>query len=85
MLRWLAILLAVALPFAVYGLWLTLERGRRRAAKTGEGGWRSWPWSWLLLASLGLLIAYLLSLRIFGWDPDGLITGPSLIQRDGRG
>ena len=60
--RWLTILLAIALPFLVYALWLRLERGRRRAAARGD----RWPWSWLVLAALLLVVVYLLSLRIFG-------------------
>ncbi|GAB5470563.1 MAG: hypothetical protein Kilf2KO_35930 [Rhodospirillales bacterium] len=86
MLRILLILLAIVLPFAVYGGWLALERRRKRAWIAGKDrGWETWPWAWLILSSIALVVLSFLIMRIFNLDPDGLIGGPSLIQRDQEG
>ena len=81
--RIFVIALAIALPFALYALWQFAERKRLQAEVQGKTGtFSSWPFGWLILASLILIILSFLAMRIFGWDPDGWIGGPSLIQRD---
>lgn len=81
--RILLIALALATPFIVYGLWTWLERKRSSAMAEGRDyGWETWPWAWLIIAGVILVAISFVSMRIFDWDPDGLIGGPSLIQRD---
>ncbi|MEO1192795.1 MAG: hypothetical protein AAFY02_13620 [Pseudomonadota bacterium] len=83
MFRVLLILLALVLPFAVYAGYLALERRRKKAWIEGrESGPDTWPWGWLILSSIALVILIFLAMRIFDFDPDALIGGPSLIQRD---
>ncbi len=81
--RLLLILLALATPFIVYGLWTWIERKRQSVRSEGRmEGWESLPWAWLIIAGVVLVALSLISMRVFDWDPDALIGGPSLIQRD---
>ncbi len=82
MARLLIALIAVALPFLVYFLWMVLERRRDQALTQGTNdAWARVPWGWLILSSLVLIILSFLAMWFFDLDPDGWIGGPSLIQR----
>ncbi len=61
--------LPILLPFIVYGVWLVLARRKAQSASTAgtaPPGWRDAPWTWLLIAGLGLMIAGLVALALTG-------------------
>ncbi len=69
--------LPILVPFLVYGAWLSLSRHKARLA--GEDAvpeWREAPWTWLLIAGLGLAIAGLAGLALQGGDPLGTTYVP---------
>ena len=64
--------LPLLVPFVIYGAWLALARNKaRRAGADAVPEWREAPWTWLLIAGLGLLIASLVGLAVQGGDPLG--------------
>ncbi len=64
--------LPILLPFLVYGAWLVLSRRKAQlAGEDAEHEWREAPWTWLLIAGLGLLIASLVGLALVEGDPRG--------------
>jgi hypothetical protein len=49
-----------AAPFAVYALWLFIDRRIAKSRRAGTPlGWRDAPWTWLTLAGLVLTVASL--------------------------
>lgn len=80
--RILVLAIAFTLPFAAYFLYLKLARRKQALKAAGQlHGWRAWPWTWLILAGVLLLIAILVTERFTGIDPDSWIGGESLIGR----
>ena len=64
--------LPLLVPFVIYGAWLALSRSKARPAGADAAPeWREAPWTWLLIAGLGLLIASLVGLALLGGDPPG--------------
>ncbi len=62
-------ILPIALPFIVYGIWLALARRKAQSASAAGAaapGLRDAPWTWLLIAGLGLMIAGLVTLALTG-------------------
>ena len=59
-------ILPIALPFIVYGIWLALARRKAQSASTAAPTWRDAPWTWLLIAGIGLMIAGLVALALTG-------------------
>ncbi len=64
--------LPILVPFAIYGAWLVLSRRKAQlAGGDAEDERREAPWTWLLIAGLGLVIAGLAGLALLGGDPPG--------------
>ena len=70
-----------AAPFAVYALWLVIDR---RIAKTPRAGaqlaWRDAPWTWLTMAGLALMIASFAVLGQFSGEPPGEYIPPHVVD-----
>lgn len=77
----LLLVLFFAAPFAVYALWLYIDR---RIAKTPRGGaqltWRDAPWTWLTIAGLVLMIASLVVLGQSSGEPPGEYIPPRVVD-----
>lgn len=79
--RILVFIIALVLPFAVYLLYLSLTRRKQELAAEGRlPAWQALPWTWLLVASVLLLVAMLVAMRIYGIDPDDWIGGESVLK-----
>ena len=74
--------LPILVPFVIYGAWLALSRRKARPAGADAAPeWREAPWTWLLIAGLGLLIASLVGLALQGGDPPGkTYVAPQFIE-----
>ncbi|HKY94485.1 MAG TPA: hypothetical protein VJL84_04230 [Kiloniellales bacterium] len=80
--RLLVLLIALGLPFAAYFAYLKLARRKQALEAAGQlPAWQALPWTWLIIASVLLLVATLLLLRFTNIDPDAWIGGESLIGR----
>ena len=70
-----------AAPFAVYALWVFIQR---RIAKSPRGGaqltWRDAPWTWLTMAGLVLMIASLVFLGQSSGEPPGEYVPPHVVD-----
>ncbi len=65
-------LLPLLLPLVVYGIWLALARRKARLAGAAEvPGWGNAPWTWLLVAGIGLVSVGLVTLALVGDGPTG--------------
>ncbi len=61
--------LPILLPFIVYGVWLALARRKAQSASMAGAAapvWRDAPWTWLLIAGLGLACVGLVALALTG-------------------
>ena len=68
----LSYLLPIALPFVIYGVWVAFARYKvRHAGQEGGPEWRDTPWTWLLIASTGLVAVGFLVLALQGGSPPG--------------
>ena len=68
----LSYLLPIALPFVIYGVWVAFARFKaRRAGEEGGPEWRDAPWTWLLIASVGLVAVGFVLLALQGGSPPG--------------
>ncbi len=79
----LTVVLPIALPFIVYGIYVFLAR--RRAQAAGEAGtargWQDAPWAWIATASAVLLAATLIAVRVMSGVPPGTqVEPPRLID-----
>mgnify|MGYP006428042471 CR=1 FL=1 len=61
----LTVVLPIALPFLVYAVYVVLARARG----TQDAGTGQPPWSWLVLAGVGLMAATLLGYWYFADQP----------------
>ncbi len=81
MLRILLYVLFFTAPFAVYALWLFIDR---RIAKTPRAGaklaWRDAPWTWLTMAGLVLMIASLVVLGQSSGEQPGEYVPPHVVD-----
>ena len=49
-------LLPLVLPLVAYGVWLMIARNRARKAGAADvPGWHGAPWTWLVVAGIGLV------------------------------
>ncbi len=61
-------------PFVVYVIWLAWARRKARAAGAGAAPeWRDAPWTWLIIAGLGLVIGGFIALALTLGDPAGTV------------
>ncbi len=58
--------LPILLPFIVYGVWRALARRKAQSASAAAPVWRDAPWTWLLIAGLGLACVGLVALALTG-------------------
>ncbi len=74
--------LPLLVPFVIYGAWLALSRSKARPAGADAAPeWREAPWTWLLIAGLGLLIASLVGLALVdGASPEKTYVPPQFID-----
>jgi hypothetical protein len=80
--RILVLVVALGLPFAAYFAYMKLARRKQALEATGQlPAWQALPWTWLIVASVLLLVATLVVLRFTGIDPDSWIGGESVIGR----
>lgn len=80
--RILVLLIALVLPFAAYFAYIKLARRKQALESAGQlPAWQALPWTWLIIASVVLLVATLVLMRIFNIDPDAWIGGESVIGR----
>ena len=78
-----ALLLALffAAPFALYALWLFIERRIAKSPRTGaQLTWRDAPWTWLTIAGLVLMIASLAVLGQSSGEPPGEYVPPRVVD-----
>ncbi len=74
-------LLPLAMPFVVYGVWMTYARYRARLAGTAEQGWRDAPVTWLLIAGLVLVVAGFMALAFLGGAPiESVYVPPHMVD-----
>jgi peptidoglycan/LPS O-acetylase OafA/YrhL len=75
-------LLPIILPFVIYGLWLAFARYKaRKAGEEGGPEWRDAPWTWLMIASAGLVAAGFVVLALQGGtSPDTTYYPPQYID-----
>lgn len=71
----LTIVLPMALPFAVWALYVVAARWKARRREQGRlPGWADAPWGWLILAGALLVAASLIAARFLA-DGDILVPG----------
>jgi hypothetical protein len=76
----LTFLLPLLLPTMIYAVWLYTTRPGQFVT---PWPWRALPWSWLLIAGLGLMVLMFYSVGArFGGDVEGTYVPPQNI--DGR-
>ena len=78
----LTVLLPIAIPFALYAIYLFFARRSARAAghPARPGGWQDAPWGWIATASALLLVSTLLAVRsMSGVEPGTKVESPRLI------
>ncbi len=63
--------LPILLPFIAYGAWLVLARRKARPAGEAASLWHDAPWTWLLIAGIGLVCVGLVALALTGGSPPG--------------
>ena len=77
----LTVVLPIALPFLIYGVYLLLARRRARLAGQGDlPGWQKAPWHWLSLAAVLLLAAGLITVREMGGTAPGEPIEPTRLE-----
>ena len=84
--KFLLIVLPIILPFLIYGLYLALAR--RRARLAGEGdlpGWQNAPWTWIIAASVLLLMASLIAVRELTGFEAGTVLEPTRLEQPEAG
>ncbi len=65
-------LLPIILPFVIYGVWLAFARYKAKTAGAeGAPEWRDAPWTWLVIASAGLVAASFVVLALQGGSSPG--------------
>ena len=80
--RVLVLLVALGLPFVAYFAYMKLARRKQALEAAGQlPAWQALPWTWLIVASVLLLVVTLVVLRFTGIDPDAWIGGKSVIGR----
>ncbi|HUC63194.1 MAG TPA: DUF6111 family protein [Alphaproteobacteria bacterium] len=68
-------LLPLALPTAIYALWLLRERRRAATAGAAVPGWEEGPWFWLALGGIALTAAvFVATALIEGYAPGSHYT-----------
>ncbi|MFQ5785766.1 MAG: DUF6111 family protein [Alphaproteobacteria bacterium] len=74
-------LLPLLLPFAVYGVWLYFARRQSQRAGAAGPAWRDAPWTWLLIAGVGLVIVGFIVLgAIVEGPPDATYIPPHMVD-----
>ena len=79
----LTVVLPIALPFIVYGIYVYLDRRRAQAAGDAGAarGWHNAPWTWIITMSAVLLAATLITVRMMsGVAPGTKVEPPRLIE-----
>lgn len=72
----------LVLPFLAYGLWMYVVRRKMAAAAAANKGlWNDAPWTWLMIAGFGLMIASLFAVGFLsGDDPTGTYIPPHVVD-----
>ena len=73
----------MALPTAVYLLWLAWQRRRAAGAGTRVPDWQEGPWLWLIGAGLALTIAAMVATALYAGYAPGSHYVPAA-TKDGR-
>ena len=77
----LTVVLPIALPFLIYGVYLVLARRRARLAGQQDlPGWQKAPWHWLSLAAVLLLATGLIAVREIGSIAPGEPVEPTRLE-----
>lgn len=74
--------LPLVLPLVVYGVWLAVARHRARKAGVAEvPDWHGAPWTWLLVAGIGLVcVGFVILAFQDGAPPDAKYIPPQFID-----
>jgi len=80
--RILVIVVAFVATFATYFAYIWLARRKQALSAAGQlPPWQALPWTWLIVASVLLMVVLFVLMRIFDIDPDDWIGGESLVGR----